>query len=565
MSAPAAVLLLSVALSIAVVVAHQLERSATEQSTAALRKLAQARADLAEGQMLVLVGGPTHGPDADAGATRIRQASDELGGAARLIGIDVRHAELSGALARFESAFSAWRATPASGPTAMRIELDALVRTADEIQSRSRERHLANLDRSRGILATVIVLLAASFAMVAWWLATAERRQAAAARLVGRLGAVVDELATPVAYIDRARVVRAANRACADWTGRPVSALLGRRADETLGGGLFDAEAIARLEECLAGRSPRAQRWVRRPDGASACLDIAWTPVLGADGTVDGAALVTHDVTTRADQERQLRIALGQLEQRNEDLRQLARAASHDLQEPLKSVGSLLGLLQHRLASSGDPETETLIERIVAAMVRMRRRLQGVFALSELERLEPTMGQVDLGVVLRDVVDGLASKIGSRGAEVAIDVMPSVHGNAALLAELFRNLVDNALEFRKPGQPPRVRIGCEPLPHGWRVSVEDDGIGIPPGERDRVFALFRRGQACSDHAGEGVGLAVSRKIAELHGGRISIEPAAGSGTIVHVDLRTTAESLAGPDVAAAHASRQAKFDPPWFQ
>ena len=131
----------------------------------------------------------------------------------------------------------------------------------------------------------------------------------------------------------------------------------------------------------------------------------------------------------------------------------------------------------------------------------------------------------------------LAAIISESGAEIAVPApLSQVVGSASELERLFQNLIGNAIKFRAEGRPPRVEIQCEENPADWTISVTDNGIGIDPAQSDRLFALFSRLVSPQQYEGTGIGLAACRKIAEHHGGRIWVEPAAGGGSVFRVTL-----------------------------
>ncbi|GAA4717581.1 HAMP domain-containing protein [Promicromonospora umidemergens] len=225
-----------------------------------------------------------------------------------------------------------------------------------------------------------------------------------------------------------------------------------------------------------------------------------------------------------------------ELERSNRDLEQFAYVASHDLQEPLRKVASFTQLLQKRYGGSLDDRADQYIEFAVDGAKRMQRLIQDLLSFSRVGRTGVPREDVDLEGVLTTVLSELSERAKETGAEIVHDPMPEVHGERALLQQLFVNLVGNSLKFRDPGRAPMVRIEVRSMRAHWEISVVDNGIGIDAQYAERVFVIFQRLHAREQYPGTGIGLSLVKRIVEYHKGRIWIEPAAGGGTIVRFTL-----------------------------
>ena len=244
-----------------------------------------------------------------------------------------------------------------------------------------------------------------------------------------------------------------------------------------------------------------------------------------------------------------------QLEQQTDDLRrsnaeleQFAYVASHDLQEPLRKVASFTELLQRRYGGQLDERADTYIAFAVDGAHRMQGLINDLLAFSRVGRVGVTRTEVPLAAVLRRAQDDLSGAAEEAGAVVEVVEedgavpLPTVTGDAGLLTQVFQNLLGNAIKFRRPGVPPRVRISCRPDDGGtlWRIDVTDNGIGIAPEYADRVFVVFSRLNRREDYPGTGIGLALAKKIVEYHGGTIRLGTAPGPGTTISFTLPATA-------------------------
>ncbi|MCP2263970.1 ATP-binding protein [Promicromonospora thailandica] len=225
-----------------------------------------------------------------------------------------------------------------------------------------------------------------------------------------------------------------------------------------------------------------------------------------------------------------------ELERSNRDLEQFAYVASHDLQEPLRKVASFTQLLQKRYGGALDSRADQYIEFAVDGAKRMQGLIQDLLSFSRVGRTGVAREDVDLEGVLTAALSELSDRITETGAEIEHDPMPEVHGERALLQQLFVNLVGNSLKFRDPERPPVVRIEVRSMRAHWEISVVDNGIGIDAQYAERVFVIFQRLHSREQYAGSGIGLSLVKRIVEYHKGRIWIEPAAGGGTIVRFTL-----------------------------
>jgi PAS domain S-box-containing protein len=248
-----------------------------------------------------------------------------------------------------------------------------------------------------------------------------------------------------------------------------------------------------------------------------------------------------HDVTARREAEDRRREAeaqraqaLEELERSNAELEQFAHVASHDLSEPLRVVSGFVSLLQRRYEGRLDEDADRFIEAAVSGVDRMQALIDALLAYSRVGSGDLSAADVAAGEAAQSALDVLAARIEETGAQVHLGALPTVHGDAVLLERVFQNLVANALKFRG-AERPEVQIGAEPGEDGtWVFHVRDNGEGIPPEHAERVFGMFQRLHG-RETPGTGIGLSITRRIVERHGGRIWIEPS-DQGTEVRFTL-----------------------------
>ena len=214
-------------------------------------------------------------------------------------------------------------------------------------------------------------------------------------------------------------------------------------------------------------------------------------------------------------------------------LAQLTLERNHDLKVPLTGIVAALEMLQDRDSHAGDPYAAVLLERCSSAAWRMSRMLD-----RDLMKAATTAGHevigTDLGRVVRDVMDGTATLLEHAGAVVEVGDLPVVRADSDAMYSVVQNLLTNSVKFARPGVTPHIRVVATPGTSGWRVSVADNGIGIPPARRSEVFSLFSR--VDSNIAGHGIGLATVARLVGLHGGRVGAEEAPGGGAEIWFTL-----------------------------
>jgi signal transduction histidine kinase len=213
-----------------------------------------------------------------------------------------------------------------------------------------------------------------------------------------------------------------------------------------------------------------------------------------------------------------------------DNLEQYAYIVSHDLQEPLRMVVGFTQLVQKRYGEQLDDEGREFIDLTVQSASRMSTMLSELLALSRVGR-EPIPDQrVDLRAALDRAVVPLEPDLEAAHAQLTVETLPAVPGSEMLLSQLFGHLLSNAVKFRSQ-QPLRVRVYAEQGSRGWRICVQDNGIGMDPKFAERIFQPFQRLHTVSEYPGTGMGLAIVRRIVERHGGVVGVESAPGEGAL----------------------------------
>ena len=217
-----------------------------------------------------------------------------------------------------------------------------------------------------------------------------------------------------------------------------------------------------------------------------------------------------------------------ELTRSNEELQQFAYVASHDLQEPLRMISSYTQLLGRRYGDRLDGDAQEFMAYIVDGAARMKQLIEDLLAYSRVGTRGKEFQEVDSGASLSRAIANLRATIEQSGAVVTHDAMPPVLADGAQLAQVFQNLIGNAIKFRGEDTP-RIHVHAETTDTVWVFTVKDNGIGLDTQYADRIFMMFQRLHNKTEYPGTGIGLAIVKKIVERHGGRIWVESEPSKG------------------------------------
>jgi len=259
------------------------------------------------------------------------------------------------------------------------------------------------------------------------------------------------------------------------------------------------------------------------------------TPLKDDEGRITHLLKVAEDVTERKRSEERLKKTLADLERSNKELEQFAYVASHDLQEPLRVVTSYMNLLERRYQEQLDADARKFIAYAVDASRRMKNLIEDLLAYSRVETRAGAFEPTDFDSVLDEALANLEAAINESGAVIRREPLPTLLADGSQLAQLFQNLVGNAVKFRGE-EAPEIRISAALEDDGWHFSVSDNGIGIEPRHTGRIFEIFKRLHTREEYPGTGIGLAICKKIVERHGGRIWVESSAGEGATFNFSI-----------------------------
>ncbi len=365
-----------------------------------------------------------------------------------------------------------------------------------------------------------------------------ERKQLAEASL--RLAAIVENSEDAIYAKDLNGVVTTWNKGAERIFGYAAAEVIGKPASILIApDGTDDFPEI--LNRIRGGqRIEHYETRGRRKDGQIIDISLSVSPIRDASDRIIGVSKIARDISERKRIEsenarlfEQAQRAQSDLKRSNEELRRVnealetfAYSASHDLQEPLRTIRISAQLLERRCGGELQGDAQECLSGILQASQRMQDLTRDLLNYATITGApEGPPPSVDSGSVLAAVLENLKGQVEQTGAEVISGRLPMVSAHENYLAQLFQNLISNSLKYRS-ARAPRVQISAEQDDAGWRFSVADNGIGIDRKYSENIFGLFKRLHTRTQYPGSGIGLAICQRIVEQYGGRIWLEASA---------------------------------------
>lgn len=354
--------------------------------------------------------------------------------------------------------------------------------------------------------------------------ATDAQRRELEQRFQGLVEAAPDAV---VVFVDGEIVM--ANKAAGDMLGGAnADSLLGMRNEQLIHPDDLQA-TLDRVDRLMAGNTLQPmERRTRRADG-----QYIWTEGLGRAITWQGqpaVLAVVRDISDRRAAAEALERANTDLRAANFELTQFAEIATHDLQEPLRTITSFIQLLAKHAGPQIDDTGRSYIDEALGGVKRLQALLDDLRDFTQVGAGDVADTPVSTVQALGDAQAALAGQLEQSGAQITHDNLPTVMGDAKLITQVFTQLLSNAIKYAKEGQPPQVHVSADWRYSRWCIAVRDQGIGIAPEHQTKIFEIFRRLHTQDVRPGTGVGLATVRRILERHGGRIWVESAPGEGS-----------------------------------
>lgn len=228
----------------------------------------------------------------------------------------------------------------------------------------------------------------------------------------------------------------------------------------------------------------------------------------------------------------------------NEALQQFAYIASHDLQEPLRMIAGYVGLLERRYRDKLDHIANEFIDFVVDGAKRMQRMINDLLLFSRVDTKAKSFEKTEGVVIIEQVLTNLQAAIEEKNAEVTFDTLPVIHADSSQIAQVFQNLISNAIKFHGE-KPPKVHISARERERDWLFSIADNGIGIEKEFMSKIFIMFRRLHGRGEYPGSGIGLTICKRIVERHGGQIWVESHPDEGSTFHFTILKRGEKNNG--------------------
>jgi len=261
-------------------------------------------------------------------------------------------------------------------------------------------------------------------------------------------------------------------------------------------------------------------------------------PIFDKESKFQGSLSMLTDITNRKNMEDELKKTMKKLQKSNSELEQFAYVTSHDLQEPLRMITSFLQLLQRRYEGQLDSDADEFIEFAVDGANRMHELIQDLLEYSRVTTKGKEFKGMKMEESLEKALINLNVSIEENNASITHDPLPIIYGNYSQIIQLLQNLIGNAIKYRSE-KTPQIHISALKENKHWLFSIKDNGIGIDPQYAARIFKIFRRLHTNKEYKGTGIGLAISKRIVEMYGGRIWVESEPRKGSTFYFTIPET--------------------------
>lgn len=352
---------------------------------------------------------------------------------------------------------------------------------------------------------------------------------------IKQLSLAVEQSPVSVVITDTTGAIEYVNQKFVDITGYTFEEALGKN-PRILKSGYTPPEEYQQLWDSLAANG----NWKgifhnKKKNGELYWESASISPILNDKGNITHILAIKEDITERKQAEEMLKKYAADLKRSNTELENFAYIASHDLQEPLRMINSFLNLLEKRLNGKLDEQSKDYIHYAIDGANRLKLLIQDLLQYSRVgnNKDEFTLTKLNglaqyIHLVLKDTID-------SNKATITVKPMPLVNVNKTLINTLFVNLVENALKYRS-GQPPVIEIGFSEDEHSNTFYVKDNGIGISPEYFEKIFVIFKRLHGKGEYMGTGIGLALCKKITDIHKGEIWVKSTLGQGSTFYFSI-----------------------------
>lgn len=337
--------------------------------------------------------------------------------------------------------------------------------------------------------------------------------------------------------VDTDYVYRYVNSTYLGYWGRQPGDIVGKKVSELMGKETFEQIVRPRIDRAMAGEPVSYETVIDFPLKGTRHLEVFYLPARNDQGQIVGVVVRGHDVTALKQREEQLHATVTLLEQKALEQQRFIHIISHDLKEPVNTINNFSGLLAHDFAERLPPDAQRYLEFVYAGGRRMKVLLDDLTDLLVLDKHMLSPEETDLNALAQQAMQDLHAAIERSGGRVElVPPLPTTTGDPTLLRIVLQNLMANGLKFVAPGVTPHVRLSSQSDNRWVRLSVQDNGIGIPADKFDAIFDLFQRLHTRKEYEGTGLGLSICRRIMDLHGGSIEVRSQPGTGSCFTIRL-----------------------------
>jgi len=349
------------------------------------------------------------------------------------------------------------------------------------------------------------------------------------------LQSILDSSRSYIFYKDKENRFLQVNKAYAD--------ILGMSKDKLAGKSLFDIFPKEQAENYWKDdkqviRSAKPKLDIIEPMNIKNGIRYLKTdkiPYHDDNGNIIGIIGFADDITRRKKAEEKLEFIMNDLKRSNKELEQFAYVSSHDLKEPLRMITSFLQLLQKRYSADLDDDANDFINFAVEGAKRLDIMINDLLEYSRIGSKEREFEYLQSENILETVLTNLKTSIEDNNVIIIHDQLPLIYSNNQQMVQLLQNLISNAIKYRSK-EDPKIHISADLLDDEYVFSVKDNGIGIDQKHLEKIFTIFQRLHSRDEYEGTGIGLAISQKIVQQHGGQIWAESEPGKGTTFYFTI-----------------------------
>jgi signal transduction histidine kinase len=299
---------------------------------------------------------------------------------------------------------------------------------------------------------------------------------------------------------------------------------------------VFQRIVKPQLDRAIAGEQVDYEATLDFPGMGQRHVEVTYLPARDDKGNITGVVVRAHDIQALMQREEQLRETVAMLEHKTLEQERFIHIVSHDLREPINTINNFASLLDGDNEPGLSERGKRYLAFVAAGGERMKTLLDDLLGFLQLERHAVDKRPTDLTRLASEVRDDLAATMARAGGRIEFGHLPMAYGDPSLLRIALQNLVGNGLKFSAEGTVPLVNIAATQTDDRLLITVRDNGIGMNADQTQRIFEMFQRLHTRKRYAGTGLGLSIVRRVAELHGGEISVQTEPGHGSAFTLGL-----------------------------